>query len=39
MVASSVFLVMIKYGKLFRVKSASKYWKLVDDDIAKGQVE
>ncbi|CAH0036979.1 unnamed protein product [Clonostachys rhizophaga] len=39
MAASSVFLVMIKYGKLFRVKSASKYWKLVDDDIARGQVE
>ncbi|CAH0046919.1 unnamed protein product [Clonostachys solani] len=39
MVASSAFLVMIKYGKSFRVKSASKYRKLVDDDIAKRQVE
>ncbi|CAG9945809.1 unnamed protein product [Clonostachys rosea f. rosea IK726] len=39
MIASSAFLVMIRYGKSFRVKSGSKYWKLVDDDIAKRQTE
>ncbi|CAH0003403.1 unnamed protein product [Clonostachys byssicola] len=38
MFASSAFLVMIRYGKSLRVKSASKYWKLVDDDFASRHV-
>ncbi|KAH6886891.1 putative MFS transporter [Thelonectria olida] len=35
MAASSVFFVMIKYGKTLRVRSASKYQKLVSLDTAK----
>lgn len=32
--ASSVFLVMIKFGKGLRVKSSSKYWEIVNGDKA-----
>ncbi|KAF1847996.1 MFS general substrate transporter [Cucurbitaria berberidis CBS 394.84] len=35
MAASSVFLVMIKFGKGLRVKSSSKYWNIVNADRAK----
>lgn len=35
MTASSVFFVMIKYGKHFRVKSAAKYLALVKSDEAQ----
>jgi hypothetical protein len=35
MAASSVFFVMVKYGKAFRVRSASKYQELVSRDAAK----
>ncbi|ETN43749.1 uncharacterized protein HMPREF1541_02908 [Cyphellophora europaea CBS 101466] len=35
MAASSVFLIMIKFGKGFRVKSAARYWSLVSQDQAK----
>jgi hypothetical protein len=35
MAASSVFLVMIKFGKGLREKSASKYWSIVKGDLAK----
>ncbi|KIX10420.1 uncharacterized protein Z518_01502 [Rhinocladiella mackenziei CBS 650.93] len=35
MAASSVFLIMIFYGKKFRTQSATKYWKLVGADKAK----
>ncbi|OAL30556.1 hypothetical protein AYO22_01508 [Fonsecaea multimorphosa] len=37
MAASSVFFVMILYGKKFRVSSAAKYWKLVGADREKSQ--
>lgn len=30
MAASSVFFVMIKWGKTFRTKSAARYWSLVE---------
>jgi MFS family permease len=30
--ASSVFLLMIKFGKRLRIKSSSKYWSIVDAD-------
>jgi MFS family permease len=33
--ASSVFLIMIKFGKRLRVKSSSKYWSIVNADRAK----
>jgi hypothetical protein len=35
MAASSVFFVMIKYGKSLRVRSANKYWELVKLDKSK----
>ncbi|KAJ4377578.1 hypothetical protein N0V83_000405 [Neocucurbitaria cava] len=35
MAASSVFLIMVKFGKGLRIKSASKYWKIVNADEAK----
>lgn len=35
MAASSVFLIMVKFGKGLRIKSASKYWKIVNADKAK----
>ncbi|KAH8803654.1 putative MFS transporter [Xylogone sp. PMI_703] len=34
--ASSVFLVMIKYGKTFRIKSQQKYWRLVRKNLETG---
>lgn len=37
MAASSAFFIMIKYGKPLRVKSASKYWELVNGDKAKAE--
>jgi hypothetical protein len=33
--ASSVFLIMIKFGKRLRIKSNSKYWSIVNADKAK----
>lgn len=36
MAASSVFLVMIVFGKKFRQQSRVKYWKLVAELMAKG---
>jgi hypothetical protein len=36
MAASSVFLVMIFYGKKFRERSRVKYWNLVAELMAKG---
>jgi MFS family permease len=33
--ASSVFLIMIKFGKTLRVRSRSKYWTIVNDDKGK----
>lgn len=35
MAASAVFLVMIKYGKGFRVRSAARYWEQVEASKAK----
>lgn len=37
MTASAVFLVMIKYGKSFRVQSAARYWELVEAKMAKSR--
>lgn len=34
MVASSVFLIMIKYGKGMRIRSSSKYYSIVNADKA-----
>ncbi|KAL6242311.1 hypothetical protein RBB50_010859 [Rhinocladiella similis] len=34
MTASSAFFIMIKYGKMFRVKSAARYWALVSEEKA-----
>ncbi|KAH8690710.1 putative MFS transporter [Talaromyces proteolyticus] len=39
MAASSVFFVMIKFGKGFRVQSASKYWGIVNSEKCKLAVE
>ncbi|KAL1985733.1 hypothetical protein VTN96DRAFT_7481 [Rasamsonia emersonii] len=36
MACSAVFLVMIKFGKSFRVKSREKYWRLVLENREKG---
>lgn len=33
--ASSVFLIMIKFGKGLRVRSAEKYWRMVSADKTK----
>lgn len=38
MAASSVFLVMIVFGKKFRVRSAPKYWAIVERKI-RGEVQ
>lgn len=39
MTASSMFLIMVKFGKQLRTKSASKYWSLVHADKAKVEAE
>jgi hypothetical protein len=36
MACSAVFLVMIKWGKSFRIKSREKYWNLVVENSEKG---
>lgn len=36
MACSAVFLVMIRFGKAFRVKSREKYWRLVLENREKG---
>ncbi|RFU30108.1 hypothetical protein B7463_g6204, partial [Scytalidium lignicola] len=36
MAASAAFLVMIKYGKTFRIKSRQKYWNLVRKNLETG---
>jgi hypothetical protein len=33
--ASSVFLIMIKFGKGLRVRTGAKYWRIVNGDKAK----
>ena len=35
MAASAVFLVMIMFGKKFRVRSAPRYWEIVSAEKAK----
>ncbi|KIW17823.1 hypothetical protein PV08_05018 [Exophiala spinifera] len=34
MAASSAFFIMIKFGKMFRVKSAARYWEIVSEEKA-----
>lgn len=36
MAFSSLFLVMIKFGKTFRMRSREKYWKIVQENWEKG---
>ena len=38
MTASSAFLIMIMFGKKFREQSRVRYWKLVGELMAKGNV-
>lgn len=37
MVAASAFLIMLKWGKQLRIRSAAGYWSLVEADKAKSQ--
>jgi len=39
MAASSVFFIMIKYGKQLRVRSAGKYFEIVKGDHAKWETK
>ncbi|KAJ5528039.1 hypothetical protein N7513_012198 [Penicillium frequentans] len=36
MACAAVFLVMIKYGKSFRIRSRERYWKIVQENFDKG---
>lgn len=36
MACAAVFLVMIKWGKTFRMQSREKYWRIVEENWARG---